>query len=436
MSPSAVRLVYVKEMRNLLRDPHVLMYSVAVPAFLYPVMILGMLEIFSYVKAMEERRETTLEIVGYEEARPLRRFLEQEAACGSGDRARSRILVLPPAVPSLEERDARSRLVGPDTAPAPDALIDARSVPAKDGADLDAWRVRIYYSSALEASAQARDRAESHLEEWRRDLLLAAARKVGEGEDLLEPLAVEEESLSTPEEVASHLAGLMLPLLMILMTGLGALYPALEATVAEKERGTLETTLLAPVGRSTLVAGKYLAVTTVSLLSFTLNFAGLLFTLVHLGSQLPTRELAVGFRAVLVILLAAALLAALLSAAMMLLAFLARSFKEGQSYVTPIYLLTIVPVLVATHPAVRLTPGLALVPLINTTLLFREALEKRFPPLEVALTLGTNAVCALVALALAARILARESVATGGEVSLRRLLRGMIARGGRREVLR
>jgi sodium transport system permease protein len=434
-----IRSVYLKELRSLMRDRHVLLYSVALPAFLYPVLILGVLEVVLFVRGVEERHVSRVEVGAAEEARALSEFLRRRAA--EGDLEKAEKIKVAPGTPPAETAALRERLL--DRAAEIDAIVLAReggadSSPGAPEPLLTPITAEIYYTRVRGSSTKARERLESLLADWRQERLENAAERLGEDPSFLETVAVEDRSHSTPEEMASRVAGLLLPLLMLLTTALGAYYPALDATVGEKERGTLETTLLAPVSRFTQVAGKYLAVTTCALASFTLNFGSLSFTLYHLSGQLSVdmEGFRLGLRAIVLIVAGAIFLAALLSALMMLLAFLARSFKEGQTYVTPIYLLTVAPVLVTTSPEIHLSPGLALVPLVNTALLFRDSLEGHFDLLCIALALGSSAASAGLALWAAARVLARETIATGDDVPLSRALAQIFRRRRRAEVCR
>jgi sodium transport system permease protein len=428
MSLPQIRAVYVKELRSLLRDRHIFLYSVALPAFLYPLLLFGSLQVIAYVRGVQERRLSRLEVHDAELEGAAAAALER-ALAGHGGIAILAAPAAPEAAPA-EER-WRERLAAGEV----DGILVARSGAGSAGRTSEPapLAAEIHYSSARDGSAAAKRRTEEALESLRRAKLLEAARQAGAEDEILAPLMIVETSLSTPEERANRIASLLLPVLMMVMTAFGAFYPALDATAGEKERGTLETTLLAPVGRQIVVAGKYLAVTTVALLSFSLNFASLGFTLSHLGSQLAVEGFRVGFGALLVIAAAAVLLAAFLGALMMLLAFLARSFKEGQAYVAPIYLLILVPLAVSARPEIHLTPRLALVPMVNTVLLFRDSLAGRFDPLAIGLTLASNAACVFFALLLAARLLGRERIATGSEVSLRRALRMALGRGPRGE---
>jgi sodium transport system permease protein len=411
MHLSAICTVYLSELRRLLRDHHVLVYSVAVPAFLYPLLLIGAVEVIVYVQGLEGRRTSRIELKAAALDASLRTVLE-ETLTAEGSRV---------------ELARHGTTESADSAPVDATLAVEAPSPVSSAEEtlLRPLAAEVVFHGARDRSVQARQRLESRLEAFSRRRLADACRARGADESLLDAVDVDERSLSTPAELANHLAGLVLPLVLVIMAALGAFYPALETSVAEKERGTLETTLLAPVPRSSLVAGKYLAVTSFSLLSFALNFTSLALTLGSLSTKVPLAPLSLGWTALAVVALAAFLLAAFFSAAMTLLAFLARSFKEGQSYVAPLYLLALVPVAVTADPELRLTPPLALVPLVNCALLFRDAIEGRLDLLAAALALASSALLALAALAGAARVLSRESVLTGGDARLADLLRSI-----------
>ena len=66
----------------------------------------------------------------------------------------------------------------------------------------------------------------------------------------------------------------LIPLILVLMTVTGAVYPAIDLTAGERERGTLETLIAAPVPRLGLLLAKYVAVLAVALLTAVVNLAG------------------------------------------------------------------------------------------------------------------------------------------------------------------
>src|SRR5262249_28060090 len=72
------------------------------------------------------------------------------------------------------------------------------------------------------------------------------------------------------ERKAFSLAALV-PLILVLMTITGAVYPAIDLTAGERERGTLEVLMAAPVPRVRLLLAKYVAVYFVAVLTALLN---------------------------------------------------------------------------------------------------------------------------------------------------------------------
>jgi sodium transport system permease protein len=117
--------------------------------------------------------------------------------------------------------------------------------------------------------------------------------------------------------------------------------------------------------------------------------------------------------AVPILVVGAVLLAALLAAAMMLVAAFARSFREGQSMVGPLYVIAVAPAMFLGTPGLELNYSLALVPVVNIALVVREAIGGVFRPLEsLVAALATLAVVALV-LKLTTIVLAVENILVG-----------------------
>ena len=72
----------------------------------------------------------------------------------------------------------------------------------------------------------------------------------------------------------------LVPLILILMTITGAVYPAIDLTAGERERGTLEILVAAPVPRLGLLFAKYVSVVTVAILTGLVNLVAMTMTLV------------------------------------------------------------------------------------------------------------------------------------------------------------
>ena len=85
--------------------------------------------------------------------------------------------------------------------------------------------------------------------------------------------------------MGGYLLSRILPLVIVVMVMLGAFHPAIDITAGERERGTLETTLSAPIARAALMTGKVVAVATLATLSGVLNLASMSITVLE-GAKL------------------------------------------------------------------------------------------------------------------------------------------------------
>ncbi len=202
----------------------------------------------------------------------------------------------------------------------------------------------------------------------------------------------------------------LVPLVLILMTITGSVYPAIDLTAGERERGTLETLIAAPISRLSLLIGKYAAVLIVAVLTAMINLAAMTVTLLtsSLGSQLfPT-----GLSPVLMIQIFALMIlfAAFFSAIVLAVTSVARSFKEAQAYLIPLMLLAISPGLLSLMPGLQLSGMLTIAPLVNIVLLSRDILEGTVQPAMAFVAIFATIVYAAAAIAIASRVFGNDAL--------------------------
>ncbi len=171
--------------------------------------------------------------------------------------------------------------------------------------------------------------------------------RAGLPESLLHPVAVRFTGKTDPPGTVSTrsilptVAGGVFVLLAVL-TMTGAFYPAIDAIAGEKERGTIETLLIAPCAAIDIVAGKFLAVWAVALATLLANVISIaLTTAVSLrflpqgGTLLPEGHLPV---VLAVSLLAFIGLSAVAAAMCLAVTTASKSGKEAQNTLTPVLL--------------------------------------------------------------------------------------------------
>jgi len=195
------------------------------------------------------------------------------------------------------------------------------------------------------------------------------------------------------------------------MTMTGAVYPAIDLTAGERERGTLEMLMATPISREALLAAKYVAVLTVAVLTALINLAMMAITFVVLGRwMLAPESLGLSLGMIPVVLFLVVLFAAFYSAVLLALSSIARSFKEAQAYLVPLMLVSLLPGLLALVPNLHLSYGLALVPLLNIVLLARDLLSGVGSSGVALIVIVATVVYGYIALVLASRTFGAEAV--------------------------
>ncbi len=203
----------------------------------------------------------------------------------------------------------------------------------------------------------------------------------------------------------------LVPLILILMTITGAVYPAIDLTAGERERGTLEVLVAAPVPRLGLLFAKYVSVWTVAVLTALINLVMMTLTVWYsgLGEELFGQQ-GISLQLVLQIFGLLLLFAGFFSALLLSITSFARSFKEAQAYIIPLMLFSLGPGLAGMIPGINLTPSLSLVPLLNIVLLGRDLFEGTASGLFAIIVISSTITYSIAAIALAARVFGAEDV--------------------------
>jgi sodium transport system permease protein len=203
----------------------------------------------------------------------------------------------------------------------------------------------------------------------------------------------------------------VVPFILILMTVTGAVYPAIDLTAGERERGTLEILVAAPIPRVGVLLAKYVAVLAVALLTAIANLTMMTITVSvgGLGRLLfGDAGISPGILAAVFGLLL--LFAAFFSAVLLAITSSARSFKEAQAYLIPLMLLALGPGVLGLMPGVELSGLLLVTPLANIVLLGRDLFALKASGSATLIVVTSTLLYAATAIGVAARIFGAESV--------------------------
>ena len=389
MAESPVLILLGREFRSAVRERSIVVNSILIPVFLYPLLLWGLFTALTVVDGLAERARSRVAVHGVPEAH--QELLDSLRAL--------------PAIELVESttvEDAERRLQAGEL----DLVADLEAAGASSPGLAENFRVRLLYDRSLERSRRARARAAGVIERYRKRWL---SRRV---EELAIPRAevvgfrIDPHSVSTGRQLGTLVLSEVLPLFIVVMVALGCFIPAIDTTAGERERSTWETTLILAVSRRDVVVAKYLYVAALGFVAGALNVIAMFVTMAPVVAPIVAQtgeDFAFSLPALAfpVMVLGTFVLALFFAAAMMILAAFARTFKEGQGMVTPVFWLALVPLLFGQGSESTLTPATAAIPVANVAMMLRDAVRGVYQwPLiaeTLAVTLGIVVLCLLVA---------------------------------------
>jgi len=398
MSLRNIGIVYRKELTEALRDRRTLISTLIVPLVLFPILTAGLgAAIASLVgKAQEEVPKVML------------RGGQDSPAIVAGLKKLDKIEIVP------ETPNWKDQIINKEVRAAIEIPPGFQAAVAEGKSDT----VTILKYQGEMKSEIATGKIEKFLKDYRDDVVKARLTAKNVPDTVLKPFEVKQENVAPPEKVGGAAFGGVIGYMVILLCLTGGMYPAMDLTAGEKERGTMETILSSPISRMHLVLGKFFLVLTTSLVTAALSVTsmGVSFAVLeHLhafdkaGSDAGQRQLRIGLGTVVSVFIMVLPLAVLFSAALMTIALFAKSYKEAQSYVTPLMFIVIIPAIAAMLP-IDLTSKLALVPILNASLLCKELVTGTYHWNFIAIIFSSTCVYAAAALFLAIKMFQRESV--------------------------
>ncbi|MYM94732.1 ABC transporter permease [Duganella vulcania] len=357
-------IIYIKELLELARDRRTFFFTVFIPVFAMPLILTGFGYVSSSMFKQASQAEMAYSIFGKEQAPHLAERFARE----KGFRE---VVLASPADIKAAIGDDRIKF----------ALV----IPAGFEASLARQQqgvIALHYNSAATVDL-TRKRVMSVIGGQNRLLREQALSALKLNQEqlrfALDPITLEDHSTADKREQMGAVVGGMLPYILLMVCLLAAMYPAIDTGAGEKERGTLETLLLAPVSRSALVMAKFLMLFTVGLTSALLMIAsmGVLLTFFGpvIGSDLGQMVRAIGPLDLAMVALMLVPTAAIFAAILLSISVYAKSYKEAAGLISPLILVTVLPTLVALLPGVELNWKWAMVPLTNVSLAMKELVK-------------------------------------------------------------
>ncbi len=385
MSFKKIFTIYHKELKDTLRDRRTLMVMVLVPIVLYPALFAVMGQIMTLGSERLEGKVSKI-------------------AC---------VPEAPPLLDSLLHKQDWVEIASSDD-PAADLQTGEIQAYLSFTRSEEQDSVLIYFDAAVDHSRLTRQKLKTVIEDYLKQLQQQRLQAAGLDIHFLEPVGFREVNIASPAHMGGLILGFMIPILLVVTLSLGAMYPAIDLTAGEKERGTLETILTVPVQRQELVMGKFLTVATIAIITGFLNLFSMLMAyslgIIQLGVEKGLFEFTFSPFSLLLIFFLIIPLALFISALMLSVCLFASSFKEAQNLITPLYLLLLFPALFSLAPGLELSNFLAFIPILNISLVFKEVMLGNLPGEPLFFSFLSNSVFAVLAIVMFSKLFNAEAV--------------------------
>lgn len=407
-----IKTLIRKELMDILRDKKTLILMVVVPVLLYPLILIGMSLVM--VNVMQSQ-ETEVHTVGYAaayagaaaelerlQAKPNGRGQEKDQQPREGAETDAAVLEFLPAQTGQEAEVKETADVWLDFSTREDGTL----------------YVSVEYVSTDQSSRYAKEELEELLEAYRQELLLEKLGQEGLEESFLYPLVYEaQDGASATESMGMDIGG-SIGMLLIITILLGAVYPSIDATAGEKERGTLETLLTLPVSNFQMILSKYVSVAllaSVTAILSVLSLGGSVWFLMFGLSPELAGEMeglsAMGILSAAPVLLLTLLVTAFLAAALcMTFCVFARSFKEANNYITPVLLVVMFAAMAGMVPTVQLDYRTAMIPIVNVSLMVKQVISGQFHLVLAGITICVNLACSILIIWVLAKMYDSENI--------------------------
>ncbi|HBS93162.1 MAG TPA: ABC transporter permease [Firmicutes bacterium] len=321
MGINVIKLVFLKELKDIFRDKKTIFMSLIIPLLIFPLLFLVLGG--SMDKSMKQVEENlTVAIVD------------------SGNSSLSQFLHNQETIKLVESTDVEADIKS-------GKILVALEVPTDFDEGIKTEKpvdLVLLYDNASQSSQMAFSAVSGIVDAYSKAVIEQRLLTRDISGDLLTPVVIDARTTEKEEEgFGKFMLSLMLPLMLVIFSISGPMGVAVDLGAGEKERGTLEPVLTTQAGRLSLLWGKFFAITVMGLLSTIASLLGLLFSMRQEGGLFQGSAVSIEPVTLVLIGLVTLLLTMFFGALELSISIYARSFKEAQTYISPLMMISFIP---------------------------------------------------------------------------------------------
>ena len=417
-----MKAIYFKELLELLRDRKTLIFMVALPLIIFPVLFALMGLLVANVTIDEQQKVLRYSVINAEKAPSFAKALRYHrdfTLVSIDDLNANQVNKANTAEHTTEQATLNQKQI---TKAIENNWVDLVIVINENHHtkmiqhETDKWQLYFNNASAINAIKTKVNKVFTPYVKSLRDVHLKQIKVSPETyQHLQTPVQLETINTADERENIGEQIGGILPYLLIVLCLTGSMYPAIDIGAGEKERGTLETLLLTPIPRFSIVMGKFLTIMTTGIITALISVSSLLLWTYLLGELANIDVIKrvmnlVGGGDLLLVLAMLIPVSAIFAALLLSVSIYARSYKEAQNYMGPMTILGFFPVMVAMLPGIQLNWTWALVPISNVALAIKEILKGTIDYHMLWMIMGSSSIVALLAIGFCIHCFNKESV--------------------------
>ena len=426
MNTRIIRTLFKKEMLDVLRDKKTVVMMLVVPVILYPLIFVVVMQVMAAISSSMEEQNYKIAIEAEDGGAFLQRLMmkgeksRDKSAVNKGERQESADTV------ADHDEDADSSettytitMVDPESIDDYEHALEAEELDVYVRGTMQDGKLQydVYYISSVTNSNYAMNIVMDVFDEYQDELTQAKIEEAGlDVHEILEPVLYENKDTASREQSLGSIMGSILPFMLVISLLMGTIYPAIDTTAGERERGTLETILTLPVTNRQLIVSKFLTVAVIGMISAVLNIISMggiavyMYKIIDMQADAADIEMAKFYPAILVGILAILAFSLFISAVTMCVTSFAKSYKEANNYITPLMLVVLFTGYIGFIPNIELTRTMAMVPVANICLLIKNILVFKIDYMIIAVVLLSNIAYAIFAILFLSKIYDSESI--------------------------
>ena len=409
MNTKIIRTLVKKEMLDVFRDKKTVIMMLLVPVILYPLIFVGVMQLMTFISSSMETQNYRIAVDAEDEDAFLHKLMEKADEEGKAE------------TEDAEEVQDSYEITIVDMASVPDyeAALDEESIDVYVSGRIQEGRMQydVYYLSSATNSSYAANIVMETFDDLREEMTRQRIKEAGlDIHEILEPISYERKDTASSEQSLGSIMGSVLPFMLIISLLMGTMYPAIDTTAGERERGTLETILTLPVTNRQLIVSKFITVAMIGMISALLNILSMggialyMYEIMDMQTDMGTFDMGKFVPAIFVCMLAVFAFSLFISAVTMCVTSFAKSYKEANNYITPLMLVVMFIGYIGFIPNLELTQSMAMMPVANICLLIKNMLVFKVDFVAIAVVLISNVAYAMLAILFLSKIYDSEAI--------------------------